>query len=256
MKDAAADPPPEQVLYQDADLVPGRRTRLVGSEADHGKRSLRLRSGDPVHLVNGRGSRYQGRVVDLGKQFLEIEVVSEEALPVWPRRPIWLGAGVLRSTRMDTLVEKASELGVTRFVPLLLERSVARPGEEGAKEERWHRIAIESLKQSRRARLMDVDPPRGLDAFVGDLPPGTMLWVADPEGEDPVLAARGASTGPLALVVGPEGGLSPRERSFVTGRKALLVSLGGNRLRSETAAMTLLTAALVTLGELGNRTAG
>ena len=237
-------PPPEQVLYQDAELVPGGTTRLSGSEADHAKRSLRLRTGDPVHLVNGRGRRYQGRILDLGKQFVDVAVESEEALPAWPRAALWLGAGVLRSTRMDTLVEKASELGVSRFVPLVLERSVAKPAGEGSKEDRWHRLAIESLKQSRRAELMEVDLPQSLDAFLNALPPGSELWAADPEGENPLRVA-GGSPGPLALVVGPEGGLSPRERGTLLERKARLIALGRNRLRAETAAIALVTAAIV-----------
>jgi len=242
-----AAPAPEQVLYQDAMLSPGGTTRLEGSEADHARKSLRLRSGDAVHLVNGRGRRYQGRVIDLGKQFVDVEIQAEELLPVWPRANIWLGAGVLRSTRMDTLVEKASELGVRRFVPLVLERSVAKPDGEGTKEGRWHRLAVASLKQSRRAELMEVDVPRTLEAFLNGLPPEAKIWAADPEGENPrdVQVTRPEM---MALVVGPEGGLSSRERSLLAERKARFLALGRNRLRAETAAIALVTAALV-LGE-------
>jgi 16S rRNA (uracil1498-N3)-methyltransferase len=237
--------PPEQVLYQDADLVPGRTTRLEGSEADHARRSLRLRTGDPVHLVNGRGRRYAGHVADLGKQHVEVAIESEAVLPDWPRTTLWLGAGVLRSTRMDTLVEKASELGVSRFVPLVLERSVAKPGGEGSKEDRWHRLAIESLKQSRRARLMDVEAPQTLDAFLKSLPSEAELWAADPDGEHPSQTKASAEHGMLALVVGPEGGLSARERGILVQHKARLVTLGRNRLRAETAAIALVTSAIL-----------
>lgn len=241
---------PEQVLYQDAELLPGRRTRITGSEADHARRSLRLRSGDPIHLVNGRGRRYAGRVTDLAKQFVEVEVEHEEVLEPWPRRTIWLGAGVLRSTRMDTLVEKASELGVARFVPLVLERSVAKPDSEGAKENRWHRLAIESLKQSRRSRLMEVDEPRTLEAFLEAIPPGSPLWAADPDGVNPLsLDAEGGDR--LDLVVGPEGGLSARERALLANRGARFLALGSNRLRAETAAISLVTSALILGGEFG-----
>ena len=235
---------PEQVLYQDADLAPGRTTRLEGSEADHARRSLRLRTGDRVHLVNGRGHRYGGRIVDIGKLYVDVSIESDDTVPEWPRSTLWLGAGVLRSTRMDTLVEKASELGVSRFVPLLLNRSVAKPGGEGSKEDRWHRLAIESLKQSRRARLMEVDAPRTLDGFLKELPPDAELWVADPEGVSPSRLSR-SEQGTLGLVVGPEGGLSPREREILVARKAHLVALGRNRLRAETAAISLVTTAIV-----------
>ena len=236
--------PPEQVLYQDADLVPGRTTRLAGSEADHARRSLRVRTGDTVHLVNGRGRRYQGRVIDIGKQFVDVDIQTEEALPAWPHVSVWLGAGVLRSTRMDTVVEKASELGVTRFVPLVLDRSVAKPGGEGSKEDRWHRLAIESLKQSRRATLMQVELPQTLDTFLRALPSDAQLWAADPDGENPSQVAVSTSE-TLVLVVGPEGGLSPRERNLLVERKARFIALGRNRLRAETAAISLVTAAIL-----------
>ncbi|HET9234680.1 MAG TPA: RsmE family RNA methyltransferase [Candidatus Eisenbacteria bacterium] len=241
---------PEQVLYQDAELLPGRRTRITGSEADHARRSLRLRSGDPLHLVNGRGRRYRGRVTDLGRQYVDVDIESEEILKPWPRRMIWLGAGVLRSTRMDTLVEKSSELGVARFVPLVLERSVAKPDSEGAKEDRWHRLAIESLKQSRRSVLMEVDEPRTLEAFLEAIPPGSAVWAADPEGLNP-LSLDDEGVDRLALVVGPEGGLSARERALLASRGARFLALGSNRLRAETAAISLVTSALLLGKEFG-----
>ena len=240
---------PEQVLYLGAPATVGRGARIEGSEADHARRSLRLRSGDQVALVDGCGKRYHGRIASLDRQGLEVTILSEEPLAVWPSREIWLGAGVLRSTRMDGIVEKASELGATRFVPLLLKRCVARPHEEGTKQERWHRIAVESLKQSRRAMLLDVAPPMDLETFLKALPAGRSLWVADPAGEDPAEAARHIRPGLLALLVGPEGGLAPEETGALERAGARFLRLGGHRLRAETAAQTLLGAALTVLGE-------
>ena len=156
---ASDRPEPEHVLYQ-PDLMPGdRRTSLEGPEADHAHRSLRVRTGDPIVLVNGTGHRFRGVVASLGKHRLDVDLNHEEVLAVWPSTPVWLAAGVLRSTRMDTLVEKASELGVTRFFPLVMERSVARPDEGGTKLERWRRVAVESLKQCKRSHLMEVAAP-------------------------------------------------------------------------------------------------
>lgn len=242
---------PEQVLYLDAPSATGRRARIEGGEASHALNSLRLRSGDAVALVDGCGRRYHGRIVALDRHGLDVDVQSEETLSEWPSRTIWIGAGVLRSTRMDVVIEKASELGAARFVPLLLKRCVARPHEDGAKQERWHRIAVESLKQSKRARLLDVAPPADLDEFLAMLPADRSLWVADPSGEDPAEAARQTPSGPLVLVVGPEGGLSPEEMGILERAGARFVRLGGHRLRAETAAQTLLAAALTVLGEFG-----
>lgn len=241
---------PEQVLYLPDPPAPGGTAVLSGGEADHARRSLRLRLQDPVSLVDGNGRRFRGTVSGLGKSEMRVRVDSMEILDPWPREEIWLGAGVLRSTRMDTLVEKASELGVSRLCPLVLDRSVARPHEEGAKEQRWQRLAVESMKQCRRARLMEVLPPRSLEAFLEEVPDGATLWAADPGGEPPAEAGIGPGEGPVILVVGPEGGLAGPEIELLGARGARWVALGGNRLRAETAAMTLVVAALGVLGAL------
>jgi 16S rRNA (uracil1498-N3)-methyltransferase len=247
-------PEPEQVLYVDVPVEAGRTVALTGNEADHARRSLRLRTGHPVALVDGRGSRYHGQVTGLAKARLTVRVDVVEPLAPWPRRPLWLGAGILRSARMDTLIEKASELGVARLVPLLLERSVARPHETGSKQDRWQRLAVESLKQSKRSHLMEVAPPAGLEAFLEEIPEGAGLWWADPGGTSPLAAAGAAPAGPaspLVLVVGPEGGLSPPEAGRLKERGGIPVGLGGNRLRAETAALGLVTVALAATGEMG-----
>lgn len=257
----AASHRPEQVLYVPDPPAVGEMGRVEGTEADHARKSLRVRSGDPVFLMDGRGCRYEARVTGLDRGSLEVQVLGRSPVPVWPRRRITLAAGVLRSTRMDVVVEKASELGVARFVPLILTRSTARPGEEGAKASRWGRLAVESLKQSQRARLMEVAAPQALEALLEGLPATETLWVADPGGQEPRKAAEGAPEAPttpqepgkgsLTLVVGPEGGLTPGELAQLAARGAVRVGLGGHRLRAETAGLALLVATLVALGELG-----
>jgi 16S rRNA (uracil1498-N3)-methyltransferase len=241
---------PEQVLYVEEAAAPDSIARITGGEAAHARRSLRLRAGDGVVLVDGKGKRYHGSITEIGKTHLDVAVSSEESIVAWPSRELWLGAGVLRSTRMDTIVEKASELGVKRLIPLLLEHCVARPQGEGTKLDRWQRIAVESLKQSKRAQLMDVEVPTDLEAFLEALPPSRSLWVADPDGEAPGEAAREPSEGPLILVVGPEGGVSPSEIEQLRDSGAKFIRLGGNRLRAETAALALVTAGLLAHGEL------
>lgn len=244
----ALDGEPEQVLYHPHPMGPGTVARVGGGEADHALRSLRLRSGDAVVLVDGRGTRFGGTARIVGKE-LEVTVASREPVPRWPGRTLWLAAGVLRTGRMDILVEKVSELGATRFVPLQLKHCMARPGDHGAKAERWNRIAVESLKQSKRSHLLEIGEVTGLAPFLDALPEKTAVVAADPAGRPPE-ALEGVTGQPLVLVVGPEGGLAEEERRLLAGRGAIWIALGGNRLRTETAGVALLVAALDRLGEL------
>lgn len=244
------DRAPEQVLYA-PEAAAGSRVRIEGPEADHGLRSLRLRTGAEVYLVDGRGTRFQGEVVSVAKRALEVEVLRAQPIAVWPTRRVALAAGVLKSTRMDIVVEKASELGVDAFHPLNLKHCVARPHERGVKRDRWERLAVESLKQCRRARLMTVHPPTDLPHFLASLPVPGGLWFAEPSGGAIAGAAQHLTDAScLTLVVGPEGGLAPEEVEGLTGAGGIPVTLGGHRLRAETAAVTLVTAALAILGEL------
>jgi 16S rRNA (uracil1498-N3)-methyltransferase len=242
------------VLYLDEELLPGRTVHLTGGEAEHARRSLRIRSGDPVAIVDGRGSRARGQVIGFGKRSVEVSLARIERVPAWPRHRISLAAGILRSSRMDFLVEKASELGVSRFIPLVLDRSVARPSAEGTKEDRWHRLAVESLKQCRRARLMEVALPQELGPFLAEVSAEAAVWMADPAGQDPLRVGMPAGDPELVLVVGPEGGLTEREQAVLRARGAAPVGLGAHRLRAETAATVLLSSALARLGELGSPT--
>ena len=234
---------PEQVLYH-PDLAAPRLT-LDPDESRHAIKSLRLRSGDKVVVADGKGSWGLGRITGIGKKRVEVTVSRVEARPRWPRRELWLGMGVLKSQRMDLVLEKASELGVSRFTPLLMQRCVARPGRGGAKDERWHRLALESMKQSRRSHLMGVAGPQELPDFLDRLPEEREVWVADPEGSPP---PEPGGAGPLVLVVGPEGGLAPEELERLRACGSKAISLGGNRLRAETAALALTVTALQRLG--------
>lgn len=240
---------PEQVLFLPEGTAVGQTARLEGAEAAHARQSLRLKSGDRVHLVDGKAHRYAGRILDLDRSGIRVGVEDVEEIATWPTRPLWLAAGILRSTRMDFVVEKASELGVARFVPLLLERCVARPGETGTKESRWHRLAVESLKQSRRARLMEVTPPTELSAFLEEVPTPADLWFGDPVGGSLQDAVGKVGAGPLVLLIGPEGGLAPREANALRDRGGVPIRLGNNRLRAETAGLVLVAGALAVLGE-------
>ena len=242
------DREPEQVLYVERGAAVGATVMLDGAEADHARRSLRLRTGDPVSVVDGAGSRFHGVISGLDKHHVAARLDRVELIEPWPHRELWLGAGVLKSTRMDVVVEKASELGVSRLFPVLFKHCVSRPHEDGAKVERWRRIAVESLKQCKRARLMQVEEPVTLEAFLEHIPADAELVVADPEGVAP---RSPVARGTLVLTAAPEGGIAPDELETLSRMGARRVRLDGNRLRAETAALALVVSLLAVSGDFG-----
>ncbi len=226
-------------LFLDDDLASGASVTLHREEAEHAARSLRLRPGDAFELVNGRGVVAHAVAVRVSARECAAEV-GECRIVARPAGPeLCLLAGVVRGPRFDFLVEKATELGADVVAPVLSRHSEVRPsGKE--KPDRWRRIVIAALKQSRRAWLPAIEPVRTLDDWL-ESEPASCLWVADPSGGPP--HSGGAPVDRCLLLVGPEGGWSESEMQAFRNRGASFISLGNNRLRTETAALTLLVLA-------------
>ncbi len=221
---------------------------LREEEFHHAVRVLRLRPGQEVRLVDGQGRAYRARLsrVDLRRAVAELELL--EPLPAnEPRQWVTLAVAVSRGDRMDFLVEKAVELGIGRLVPVVFRRSVRI---QAGRWSRWQRIARSAVKQSGRARVPEVLPPRSLEDFLADLTGPGQRWVFHPEappwGEAPLPDARQ----PQVLVVGPEGGLVPEELDLLRHHGFQVRSLGARILRVETAALAGLVLLMDRLGEL------
>ena len=242
---------PEHVLFSEELPDENRVLNLKKEEARHASRSLRVTTGRTVWVADGKGHRYRGQVTEVSKNSMTIQVVDVETPAPWPEMNLWLASGVLKSTRTDTVVEKASELGVARWSPLVLERGVARPDQGGSKVDRWRRLAVESLKQCRRAYLMEIDNPGSLEELTARIPAGARIWLADPGGIDPLEAPLPGAPHPLVLVAGPEGGVSEEEKGLLVGQGAALIGLGSHRLRAETAALSMVMGALIRGRALG-----
>jgi 16S rRNA (uracil1498-N3)-methyltransferase len=162
-------------------------------------------------------------------------------------REIILATAVPKGDRFGWMIEKATELGVARFVPLITERSVVLPGE--GKLDKMRRTIVEASKQCGRARLMELAAPVAWPKFVATLLGPSRGWIAHPEGEQ-IAARRTISSARFVAAVGPEGGFSQAELELAIGAGATMISLGPRILRIETAALAL--AALLTCPAPGN----
>lgn len=205
---------------------------LRGPEAHHLAVVCRVRRDDPVTLFNGDGHEYPGRVVEATKKDVTVEIVGVES----PRRErpceLIVAAPLPKGDRAQFLVEKLTELGVTRYSVLSTARSVVSPRE--AKMEKLHRYVIEASKQCGRNVLMTIDPPRPWDDLVSDERLPAVRLLAHPGGPDVVEGGAAA-----VVAVGPEGGFTDEEvtRALAAGWRT--VGLGPRILRVETAALAL-----------------
>jgi 16S rRNA (uracil1498-N3)-methyltransferase len=238
-------------IFSDQPLRTGVSVTLDGDAAGHVLRVLRLRTGDSLVVFDGSGTDYDGEVTGLGRD--EVNVRVGAGRPVGGESPlaVTLLQAVCRGPRMDTVIQKATELGVTRIQPLLTGRSVVRLDEEqaGRKQEHWRRVAIAAAEQSGRSRIPQLLEARKLeDALPGTAGLATRLLL-HPRGAS--LRALGPLSSPAGLLVGPEGGLAEEESRMAADFGFTAVRLGPRVLRTETAPLAALAVLQFLAGDLG-----
>lgn len=225
------------------EIEAGRRVALDSTEARHACGALRLRSGDPVVLVDGAGSVASGTITLRERGAAEVVVQGVEHRPP-PTSGLALAVAVLAGAAMDLVVQKAVELGVERLTPVCCERSQMGLKRATNRVEHWQRISRQALKQCHRAWAMELAPPMSLADLVND-PATAHGVVAHPAGGtiDELPPDR---VGPL--LIGPEGGFAPDEERVLEGAGWPRICLGRYVLRAETAAIAG-AAVLSVLGE-------
>lgn len=228
------------------DAEPGARVSLAGAEAKHAATVNRTRPGETVMIGNGRGLVVSGEVLSATAAEFTIEVASVERVPR-PEPEVVLVQALAKGGRDELAVQAATELGVDRVLPWAAARSVSRW--EGAKvakgRERWAAIAREAAKQSIRAWTPEVEDPASTKE-VAALGARLRLLVLEPGAEERLTDVRPDGR-PIALVVGPEGGIAPAELDAFRAAGAEVVRLGDTVLRTSTAgpaALAVLNAAL------------
>jgi 16S rRNA (uracil1498-N3)-methyltransferase len=237
----------------DADRVP-----IDEALAQRFSKVLRLRPGDEVTLFDGSGPEAQVRFERLTQRGGDAMVLRRfEGLPE-PRVRINLYQSITKSDRFEWLLEKATELGVATFTPLITRRAVAKPEAGGQKSERWRRIVVEAAEQCQRSALPEIaTPQRFLDAIPAA--GGVLLIPYEAAGETAPNIAEVLSReidalftlAEVSIFIGPEGGYEPAEVQAAVDAGAHVVSLGRRVLRSETAGLVAATLTLHACGELG-----
>jgi len=208
---------------------------LSGDEARHLARVLRAKVGDTVSVFDGHGHEWPARIATLGRDRVGLELGPVvEVAP--PSRVLTLAVALPKGDRQKWMVEKLTELGCTRLVPLVTTRGVAEATPAAAR--RLLRSSIEACKQCGRNTLLEIATPLTLAEVLAARDAATLGVVADPHGEPlgPVLTGH---AGHILALVGPEGGLTAEELTIAAAAGCSRVTLGPHVLRVETAAVAL-----------------
>lgn len=236
--------------------VKGNRITIEGREVHHLRNVLRLRKGERVICFDGRGKEYEGAITSLSSGQAEIKIEKSEKLEKELPLKIALAPSLIRASKMDLIIQKCTELGVFRLMPMRTERSIIKLDEvrSRARRERWQRLAGEAAKQSGRVQTPRIEEVRDF-AFVlreaANFDLGIILWEEESERRRLKEALTKRSSLPLKniiLLIGPEGGWTTGEVAEAKKAGLLSVSLGSRILKSETAAIVAVAIVAYELG--------
>ncbi len=235
----------------DQPLATGKTLRLPEGPARHLIQVLRLGVDDRLKVFDGDGRDYGARVSAVGRPGVILDIGEPGAPESEPALAIALALGISRGERMDYAIQKAVELGVAQIRPLFTERSMVQLAGERLERRlaHWQGVLIGACEQSGRRRLPRLAPALTYADWVAGAPPGVLML--DPESPQP-LVRLSRPTGPVTLLVGPEGGLSPKERDLARARGIVGVRLGPRILRAETAPLAAIAVLQALWGDLGD----
>ncbi|HEY4213359.1 MAG TPA: 16S rRNA (uracil(1498)-N(3))-methyltransferase [Steroidobacteraceae bacterium] len=255
-------------VYTDAPLVPGEKVAIEGSAANHITRVLRLRVADTVTLFNGTNQEYDASIEAFHKDAVVVAIREERSGDRESPLQLILAQGISRGERMDWILQKATELGASRIVPVFTERSVVRLDAKQAerKLQHWRGITISACEQCGRNRLPELDSPLAVHEFLSRLATGQTRLLLSPTADLTIddLAATAATTataatpaphaasalGAIVVLIGPEGGLTDLEEELALRAGFRPVRMGPRILRTETAAIAALTIIQQRFGDL------
>ena len=232
-------------LFVAVPLAPGEDLPLPPDAAQHALRVLRLKTGDPVTLFNGDGRQYPARLVAAGPRAASVHVDAVEAPAREPPLRITLIQSLARGEKMDWIIQKATELGAARILPVTSERSEVRL--DGARSEKrlghWRAITIAACEQCGRNVIPEISAPESLETYLAAHPQAgaEVRWMLHPGGTVR-LRNIGLAATEVVLAVGPEGGFSDNDLAALRNAGFDELALGPRVLRTETAGLAAMAA--------------
>ena len=230
-------------LFCDFPLAIGENIELPKDAARH-IMVLRLSAGDTLTLFNGLGGEYQARITRIDRQRVTTEIVSHSSREAELPYRITLAQGIPEATKMDWIIEKSVELGVSDIIPLAAQRSVVRLNNDRAEKRlsRWQAIAISAAQQCGRNRLPHIASPVGTGEYLRQTTPSPRILFSPRATETLSEWARHQKPQNITLLIGPEGGFSPEEENMAEQQGVTFLSMGPRILRTETAGLAAVAA--------------
>ena len=235
----------------------GDNAIIDGEDVKHIYKVLRLQIGDKVSINNCEGKEYIGEITLIDKNTVNINLLEENPINNESPIQVYLFQGMPKSTKMDLIVQKNTELGVKAITPIITERVIVKTElKEFKKVDRWNRIALEACKQSKRSLVPQINVPMEFEDLLKELKHMDLVVVPyeNEEGygiKKLVQNLEKDKINKVAIVIGPEGGFEESEILRLKEIRAEIITLGPRILRTETAGFTCLSLIMYELGDLG-----
>ena len=224
---------------------------ITGDQARHLALVLRAKPSDMISVLDGSGYEYECRIVSVHKKEIRAEVISKSPYSAESPVSITVVQGISKGERMDIAIQKSTELGAVRIVPVITERTQVK---QTHKVERWRKIALSAAEQSGRDKVPDIDEPVRLEEFLGSIAPvsaGIIFFEEKRERNLKEVLSGFKGTKEITVLIGPEGGFTREEVAAATEKGFTEASLGPRILRTETAPITALSIIQYELGDMG-----
>ena len=224
-------------LYFSDKLASGTVSKLSVNQSHYVRNVIRLNQGDKISIFNSSNGEWDAVILSHGKEFTEFKV-EKQSRPQEEENNLWLAFSPIKKIPQDLMLQKTTELGIKKFIPVLCERSVVRE----INIERANKIVIEASEQSNRISVPEILKIQGLENFLKNFPDNGNIIFCDINCEKNDLKNVLSKKNPICILVGPEGDFTENERqSIVDHKKAISLSLARNILRAETAAIAAST---------------
>ncbi|HDY87019.1 MAG TPA: 16S rRNA (uracil(1498)-N(3))-methyltransferase [bacterium] len=248
-------------LFLPPDQLSSKQIVITGEQARHLALVLRVTPGESLDIFDGLGFKYSCRIIECHKKEVIVERIKKERYSAESSISITLAQGIAKGDRMDLIIQKSTELGVNKIIPLITERAQVR---HTNKLDRWKKIALSASQQSGRDKLPEIEGPVDIKSFFsrqfpfvekgdkgGFFNPGIIFSEEKKERNLKGVLSAFKNAQQLTLLVGPEGGFSKEEITAAVENGFIEASLGPRILRTETAPITAISIIQYELGDVG-----